>query len=287
VDQGDTGRWSAQPRAGTAASAAVAGGHVPGHRDGPAGGLVLPESAKAALVERAMAGSRPAMEELWRVHRRWVAAVILAHKPASAEVDDILQDVAASMVANISQVGEPGAFPGWLRTVAVNAARLAGRKASSGLARLGRVTGDAGEAALHAAARSGPDAGPAAGLAAHAPLDPERLLELARRLPEGYAEALLLRALQGLSYAEIGAVLGLPESTVETRIARGRRMLRELATGAAGGGAPTGQGGAGRSSGGGRPGANGADGIHGASADVGRGGGGQAVTGPVSGRIGP
>lgn len=234
-----------------------------------------------------MAGSRPAMEELWRLHRRWVAAVILAHKPASAEVDDILQDVAASMVANISQVGEPGAFPGWLRTVAVNAARLAGRKASSGLARLGRVTGDAGEAALHAAAGSGPSAGHSAGLAAQTPLDPERLLELARRLPEGYAEALLLRAVQGLSYAEIGAVLGLPESTVETRIARGRRMLRELATGAAAGGAATGHGGSSRSSGGDRHGSIGAGGKDGALADVGRVGGGAAVTGPASGRIGP
>jgi DNA-directed RNA polymerase specialized sigma24 family protein len=34
-----------------------------------------------------------------------------------------------------------------------------------------------------------------------------------------------------MSYREIGRVMGLPETTVETRVARGRRMLRELAIG--------------------------------------------------------
>jgi DNA-directed RNA polymerase specialized sigma24 family protein len=32
-----------------------------------------------------------------------------------------------------------------------------------------------------------------------------------------------------MSYREIGQVLGLPETTIETRIARARRMLREAA----------------------------------------------------------
>lgn len=194
------------------------------------------EEGKFALVQRAMAGDRAALESLWSLHRRWVAAVILAHKPAQAELEDILQDVAASVVANISQVGQPGAFPGWLRTVAVNAARLAGRRASSGLARLGRLTGDAAEAALANAAAGGAwgggAAGPGGAAGGHnpaAPLDPEHLLVLARQLPEGYGEALLLRAIKGLSYAEIGSIMNLPESTIETRIARGRRMLRELA----------------------------------------------------------
>jgi RNA polymerase sigma-70 factor (ECF subfamily) len=56
-----------------------------------------------------------------------------------------------------------------------------------------------------------------------------RLMELARRLPDGYREPLLLKAVHGLSYREIGRILGLPETTIETRIARGRRQLRELA----------------------------------------------------------
>jgi RNA polymerase sigma-70 factor (ECF subfamily) len=58
-------------------------------------------------------------------------------------------------------------------------------------------------------------------------------MALAMNLDEGYREPLLLRCVQELSYREIGEILGLPETTVETRIARGRRMLREAATRAA------------------------------------------------------
>jgi DNA-directed RNA polymerase specialized sigma24 family protein len=52
---------------------------------------------------------------------------------------------------------------------------------------------------------------------------------VAKELPDGYREPLLLKCVHGMSYREIGEVMGLPESTIETRIARGRRMLREAA----------------------------------------------------------
>ena len=48
-------------------------------------------------------------------------------------------------------------------------------------------------------------------------------------LPEEYAEPLLLRLVHDLPYARIAAILDLPETTVENRIVRGRRMLRTLA----------------------------------------------------------
>ncbi len=51
----------------------------------------------------------------------------------------------------------------------------------------------------------------------------------AGELPEGYRERLLMRCARGMGYKQIGAILDLPETTIETRIARGRRMLRELA----------------------------------------------------------
>jgi hypothetical protein len=35
------------------------------------------------------------IRRIWREHRRWVAAILLAHKPREVEVDDLLQVVAA------------------------------------------------------------------------------------------------------------------------------------------------------------------------------------------------
>ena len=54
-----------------------------------------------------------------------------------------------------------------------------------------------------------------------------RLLEHVLGLPPEYREPLLLRCERALSYQQIGDILGLPVTTIETRLARARRMLRE------------------------------------------------------------
>ncbi len=210
-------------------------------------------------MRRAIAGDRTALDALWAEHRRWVVAVLLAHKPACSDVDDLLQEVAVSLVTNISSLSEPASFVPWLRTVATNVARLAGRKASSGLGRVGFVRGEAALVAIEAHATadrttSGPhatdpprgslsesdDARVAGAVGGrNSPGSGASLLEHAATLPETYREALLLRCVQGLSYRQIGEVLGLPETTIETRVARGRRLLRERAQAAGVGPGPT------------------------------------------------
>jgi len=173
-------------------------------------------------VRAAIDGDRDALRRVWQEHRRWVAAILLAYKPKGADLDDLLQGVAVQLVRKIREVREAEAFRPWLRTVAINAARAEGRKAGRGAPVL-RLTRDE-------------DAPPADGRGREPGEIEEanRLLELASRLPDAYREPLLLRCMRGMSYRQIGAVMGLPETTIETRIARGRRMLRELALGAPG-----------------------------------------------------
>ena len=170
-------------------------------------------------VRLAAAGDRDAAERLWLANRRWVAAVLLAHKGRHADLEDLLQAVAVRFLERIDTVREPGAFKGWLRTIAVNEAMADGRKVTRRRGHRERIVAEA--------ARSGDDG---AGWAEREALSAEagRVLELAAGLPEAYREPLILRATKQMSYRQIGKVMGLPETTVETRIARGRRMLREL-----------------------------------------------------------
>jgi len=163
---------------------------------------------------------RARLEQFWQDNRRWVAAIILAHKPKWADLEDLLQEVAASLIAHGHELRDAGAARGWLRQVALNAARLEGRKGKlrqhGSLDAQIEVTGEAPAAPerVPADTREG-----------------ERLLELAARLPDGYREPLILKAVHDLSYRQISQILGLPETTIETRIARARRQLRDLAQG--------------------------------------------------------
>lgn len=188
----------------------------------------------------AIAGDRKALENLWRDHRRWVAAILLAHKPRWADLEDLLQEVAVALVRKVGEIREPGAIKPWLRTVAINAAHAAARPGSHRAQSAGMAREDT--------TRPGFDEGTTADelpapLRLGAMQEAGGLLDLASRLPDGYREPLLLKAVQGLSYREIGRILNLPETTIETRIARARRQVREWVAqrenaGASDGGAP-------------------------------------------------
>jgi RNA polymerase sigma-70 factor (ECF subfamily) len=56
----------------------------------------------------------------------------------------------------------------------------------------------------------------------------DRIRAAMGRLPAHYRSALVLRCVEGLSYREIAQLLGVPDSTIETWIHRGRLKMRTL-----------------------------------------------------------
>jgi len=159
---------------------------------------------------------RPGRAELallWRQHRRWLAAVLLAHKRGDADLDDLLQEVALRVVEKIGSLRDPGAVRPWLRRIAVNVAvsearrhRVRDRDAAGA-----RASGtDEGRAQHRVEARDEAD---------HA-------LAIVRSLPPEYREPLILRSVRGVSQREIARALEISEEAVESRLARARRMVR-------------------------------------------------------------
>jgi RNA polymerase sigma-70 factor (ECF subfamily) len=55
--------------------------------------------------------------------------------------------------------------------------------------------------------------------------DVDRVRAAIEAMPEPFREAVVLRDLEDLSYAEIAEVTGVPVGTVMSRLARGRRIL--------------------------------------------------------------
>jgi RNA polymerase sigma-70 factor (ECF subfamily) len=132
-----------------------------------------------------------------------------------------MQDVAVKVVDRIHTLASPSALRPWLRAVAANAVRQAARGGAAGAV---AGSGEAGWRELGGAELADerlPDRG--AGPRDEAEAAIARALEL----PIELREPLVLRALGGLSQKEIAEGLGLPETTVETRLASARRALRE------------------------------------------------------------
>jgi RNA polymerase sigma-70 factor, ECF subfamily len=181
-----------------------------------------PDRENEQLVAAAIRGDEEALRRVWHEHRRWVAAVLLAHMPRTAELDDLLQEVAVAVVAKISGLRDAAAFKPWLRAVAMSIAKTTARRSNVRKAGWLKVVSFTGSDDERASGRSGDASGAAL-------QEGRRLMELASDIPDGYREPLLLKCIQGMSYRQIGEVMNLPETTIETRIARGRRMLRERA----------------------------------------------------------
>lgn len=183
--------------------------------------------AELALVDLARNGDRGAQQTLWLRHRRWVAAIVLAHRPNAVEVDDLMQEVAIKFVAKLAGLRDVGAFRPWLRRIVINVCRGAAR----GLHPTLQIS--AGSEAVRGASRGGPAAAePGSRQRGHAEIvetteAAHGLLDQLLSLPSAYREPLLLRVMQALSYQQISEILDLPVTTVETRLARARRMLRQ------------------------------------------------------------
>jgi RNA polymerase sigma-70 factor (ECF subfamily) len=173
-------------------------------------------------AERAIAGDPQALRTLWEVNRRWIAAAILAHKPRSADLEDLLQDVALRIVRRIGEVRDPATLRPWMRAIAINAARTAGRTRTRRLRLVKPVDADPDDALSPSGA--GADGTPEGSMNAE---EARRAMDAANRLPEEYREPLLLRCVRGMSYKQIADLMGVPVTTVETRLARARRMVRE------------------------------------------------------------
>lgn len=141
-----------------------------------------------------------------------MAAVLVAHGVRGSDVDDLLQDVALSLVRRVGELRDGRSLRPWLRTVAVNAAR--------DLLRKHKVRDK-----VHAPMPVGDEV----------PVTAEDLglrdrladvITLVADLPEDLAEVLIMRSVAGMSQRAAAEALGVPVTTVETRLARARRTLR-------------------------------------------------------------
>ena len=184
------------------------------------------QSTQERLIQRARSGDRSAQQDLWRGHRRWVAAIILAHRPQAVEVDDLMQEVAVKLISKIESLRDAASFRPWLRQIVINICRGSARNLRPTLHLAQGETGEDGAI----------DPGRVAVPASTEEISSDtvdrqdaatRLMQQVLSLPPEYREPLLLRCVRSMTYQQISEMLDLPVTTIETRLARARRMLRD------------------------------------------------------------
>lgn len=170
------------------------------------------EPADEALVARAVAGDRAALDALLRRHYDRIAALCRRLVGSEADAHDATQEALCAIVRGLAGFDGSARFSTWAWRVATNACL-------DELRRRARRPAPALPAAEVAAA------GPALADAVATRLDVDAALAA---VPEVFRVPVVLRDLLGLDYAEIATVLGIPAGTVRSRIARGRGLLADL-----------------------------------------------------------
>lgn len=175
-------------------------------------------SAKVrALVADAQRGCRSSAEQLVREHDGWIRSVIYGVCGRPDHVDDVAQQVWMQVWQRLDSLKDARRIKSWLYVVARNAAIDAGQ------ARVRRRTMDID--AMHDGLRDERSETPVS--ATIGDETEQLLLRAVQGLPAIYREPFVLRHMEDWSYAEIGELLDLPVETVETRLVRARRLLRE------------------------------------------------------------
>ncbi|MBP7936260.1 MAG: RNA polymerase sigma factor [Phycisphaerae bacterium] len=168
------------------------------------------------VIEAIRQGDPHAMSEFVQRHERWVRGVVFGITGRMDEVDDVAQRVWMQVWREARNLTDGTRWRSWLYRIARNAAMDTGRsrRRSQRLAET-----------LELGRPERTEAPPDAALSSRE--QEARMLGAIAALPPLYREPFVLKHLEEWSYQEIAELLGMPVDTVETRLVRARRLLRE------------------------------------------------------------
>ena len=197
---------------------------LPDDPDGAAG-LASAGEDEARLIQRLVARDERAFNALVRAYERRVFALVLRMLGNNAEAEDLAQEVFVQVFKAIGSFRGESKLSTWIYRIAINLCK--NRMKYKGVRHEGKHD-DIDEMSDRVGG------GPAGGAfprpdQAMEGMQVERIVQQAiLQLEPTFRECLVLRDVEDLSYEEIGAITGLPEGTVKSRIHRARAQLKEL-----------------------------------------------------------
>lgn len=178
-----------------------------------------PEEVGREVVERLQRGDRAALAQVFMVYGDRIFNTCRRITGSHADAEDATQEVFLRILHKSSSFTGQSRFSTWLFRVAVNHTINLCRKAAS---RRHRAIVDLDQEATPQELYPGP-------LQRAVDLEERQLLDEALQLlPPDQRSIVVLRELEGLTYAEIAEILDLPAGTVTSRLVRGRQRLLQI-----------------------------------------------------------
>lgn len=180
-------------------------------------------AVETRLAKLARAGDRRAFAELVELYKDKMYHLAYRMLGQAQEAEDVVQETFLRVFTNLDRYDDTQKFSTWIYRIATNLCidRLRKRKASYSL----DAEMPEGEGADWYSLLPSNDASPESELLLSE--TQEHIRKAVDSLPEKYKSVVILRYLQDLSLQEIGDVLGMPVTTVKTRVHRGREFLRK------------------------------------------------------------
>jgi RNA polymerase sigma factor (sigma-70 family) len=184
------------------------------------------------LVRLVRRGDDRAFELLYHRYERRIGAYVLGMVKDHGRAEDITQEVFVAALRRMSATERPIAFKPWIYEIARNACIDAYRRSRRGE----EVSYDGGDKLSPADQGRLVAAEPEPPAAVAAKQDLDTVLGAFGGLSDAHHEILVMRELEGMSYAAIGERMGMSRAGVESTLFRARKRLGEeygeLASGA-------------------------------------------------------
>jgi len=185
------------------------------------------DASDVEVCRAAAAGDHAAFHVLIDRHGPALLRVAKSLSGSRSDAEDICQETFMAAFRGLKNFDGRASIRTWLMSILMRRAAKAWKKerhARRTISIQGRVLHhETGRGTLDET-RAGEFSVPSATESSDQRLD---ILEAIRSLAPEFRDSIVLREIEGLTYQEIAEVLGVPRGTVESRLYRGRALLRE------------------------------------------------------------
>jgi RNA polymerase sigma-70 factor (ECF subfamily) len=184
---------------------------------------------ESALVCVARDGDKEALQTLLKRNWTWLKGLVYSVLANTQDLDDVMQEVCLRVITRIHTLREPERFRAWLAVLARREAIRQRRRKRQEAGRVLPTDSHTSEGPMmgmiHLVREDGCANDPAADIEKKELCG--RVLDAVRKLPEKYRVVFVLAHSGELTYAQIAEVLDIPITTIQIRLVRARRMIRD------------------------------------------------------------